>query len=480
MPGTVLLITSDGALRRQVASALEAIESAFTPVADAAEATDFLSNNAAELVVCDFPTFDQLRQQRPGLCTVLIADAGDAGQTIEAMKRGALDCLVRPLRHEDLVHRLREAIRLCRDAQEPVRPKERKAGPLPAVRLVGQSPAMQQVYKQIGLLAGREINVLITGESGTGKELVARSLHEHSGRAGKPFMAVNCAAIPETLLESELFGHERGAFTGAEKQRIGRFEECHGGTLFLDEVGDMPASTQAKLLRVLQDGAVQRLGGNTVVKVDVRILAATHQPLEQMVAEKRFRQDLFYRLKVATIDMPPLREREVDAVLLAHHFVDRLYHQGQTAIRGFAPEAVSALLAYPWPGNVRELENVIKAAAVVARGTVFRPEFLPPQIAGGRGRGGAKETAGGSGPVSTTGGTSLRELARAVVVDPQRRGAAFADAVGGMEKAVILAALEHVGGRATVAAELLGISRTTLRKKMAEHQIVVRLQADAV
>jgi two-component system nitrogen regulation response regulator GlnG len=408
---------------------------------------------------------------------VVLANTADSQEVIESIKHGVLDCLTRPMQHEEVVRRLGDALRLAGEPAAPPR-RKRAQGPRPGVRLVGQSPAMQEVYRQIGLFAPQEINVLITGESGTGKELVARAIVEHSPLADKPFMAINCAAIPETLLESELFGHEKGAFTGADRQRIGRFEQCHGGTLLLDEVGDLPPATQGKLLRVLQDRSFQRVGGNETITADVRILAATHQPLEQMIAERRFRQDLYYRLKVATIHMPALREREVDAVLLAHYFMDRIGRQMGSQVRSFDPEAVAVMLAYPWPGNVRELENVIRSSLAMARGAVFRLEYLPEHVRAARTRRGAAE--GGAEAPASPGSTAappeaIEAWVEAVLREGRLEGERpFLNAVAHLERVLIRQALSQTGGRLIHAAELLGISRTTLRKKMRDHGIVVK------
>jgi two-component system nitrogen regulation response regulator GlnG len=345
-------------------------------------------------------------------------------------------------------------------------PKEDMA----ADRIVGQSPAMKEVYKLIGLVAPRDVNVLITGESGTGKELVARAIVHHSLRKDGPFLAVNCAAIPETLLESELFGHEKGAFTGADVRRIGKFEQCHGGTLFLDEVGDIPVSTQAKLLRVLQDNKIQRLGGAEVIRCDVRIIAATHQSLERLIQEQRFRQDLLYRVKVASIDVPPLREREVDVVLLAHYFVDRHKRGLGVHIQSFAPETLPILLKYPWPGNVRELENAMKSALVVARGPVLRPEFLPEHVRKGAEAGPPSDSTAQA-PEAESPAGQLRSVAESLIAQPALRGRLYDTASAMIEREIIRVCLERTRGQVAPAARLLGISRTTLRKKMARHGI---------
>jgi len=472
MPEKILLIGTDAAVKGQVRNACEelGVEMACADTFEEVEKT--APSWIPDLVLCDFATFEKVRARWRGVCAVLVAEGTDSEQAIESIKQGALDYLLKPLDAEVLLRRIREALRISRDIHVPA-VYEAPQEDVGVERIVGQSPAMQEVYKLIGLLAPREINVLITGESGTGKELVARAIYHHSARRGKPFLAVNCAAIPETLLESELFGHEKGAFTGADLRRIGKFEQCDGGTLFLDEVGDIPLTTQAKLLRVLQDGTFQRLGGTATVRCDVRILAATNQDLERLIEQRRFRQDLFYRLKVASIEVPPLREREVDVVLLAHYFVKRLNPQIGTQIRNFAPEVLPALLAYPWPGNVRELENAIKASLAVARGTTFRLEFLPEHI-----RGYVPPAGGRPAPAAKRRGAhtleaDLRRVAEALVADAGPEGRLYETAITAFEREMIRAALERTRGRLAPAARFLGISRTTLRKKMHQYGIEI-------
>ncbi len=467
MIGLVLVITDNAAEARQLTRACDALGVGIHVVGTCDAAMTYLNSGSAELIVGHFEAILEMRQLRPGLHTIVLASASDSGQIIESIKRGVLDVLTRPMNHDVLVKRLGDALKLAEEALQP--PLERrKKGTGSGVRVVGQSPAMQDVYRQIGMIAPREINVLITGESGTGKELVAKAIVEHSARSDKPFMAINCAAIPDQLLESELFGHEKGSFTGADKRRVGKFEQCDGGTLFLDEIGDLPLLTQAKLLRVLQDHSFQRVGGNQTFKSDVRIIAATHQSLEEMIAKKQFRQDLYYRLKVATIHLPALREREVDAVLLAHYFMDRIGRQMKSEVRAFAPETVAALVAYPWPGNVRELENVIRSALAMARGTVLRREFLPERITG----------AGIAEPLSavTEGRPEDEALGTWIegLLKRGRAGNAYDKAVGQVERVLIYKTLSQTQGHLVQAAELLGISRTTLRKKMREHKISVK------
>src|SRR5690606_15087222 len=308
----------------------------------------------------------------------------------EAMKRGALDYLVKPFQVAEVLACVQKALR-TRSLEREVRHLRREAGAGGGGdRLVGRSPAVLEVFKTIGRVAPRDVAVLITGESGTGKERVARAIHQASPRAGGAFVAVNAAAIPRDLLESELFGHEKGAFTGAIEARPGRFREASGGTLFLDEIGDMPLELQAKLLRVLQSGEVTSVGGKRAEKVDVRIVAATHRDLDAMVREGRFREDLLYRLRVVPIAIPPLRERPEDIPVLAEHFVARYAAELGTEARWLSEDTIDHLCSYDWPGNVRELENAIKRALVLAGREVLAPEdfaFLrsapAPEPAGG-------------------------------------------------------------------------------------------------
>jgi two-component system nitrogen regulation response regulator GlnG len=489
MSGRVVLMSSDPQVGRQVEQACGQLELSLQTVAHAEQAEEAITAAMPDLVLLDvtesgrsgFADFDRLRRQWPRLCTILVAERTRSDQAIEAMKHGAIDYLLKPLQHDELVNHLAATLRISRDMTVPtVYDASRDT---PGDRIIGEAPVMHEVFKLIGLIAPREVNVLITGESGTGKELVARALYHHGKRRDHPFLAVNCAAIPETLLESELFGHEKGAFTGADIRRIGKFEQCNRGTLFLDEIGDLPLSTQAKLLRVLQDGSFQRLGSAETIHCDVRIIAATNQNLEQLIAERRFRQDLYYRLKVTSIDLPPLRDREVDAVLLAHYFVRRFNHQFGTQIGRFAPEVLPALLAYSWPGNVRELENVIKSSLVVARGTVFQLAFLPEHIRAARANlatsvlSGTIRTSGTGTPptvesASTGDGPAgvddLEGLCRRLVQHRPFHGQIYRLATQAAECQAIRACLEQTAGQVAPAAKLLGISRTTLRKKMSE------------
>ena len=389
---------------------------------------------------------ERLGPMRSDCAVVIITAQNTFENAVEAMKRGALDYLVKPFgvgevrALEQEVHELRREV-----AKRTV----------PGDRMVGKSPALLEIFKTVGRLAGRDVSVLVTGESGTGKELVARALHAASARAEGPFVAVNTAAIPRELLESELFGHERGAFTGAVEARIGRFSEASGGTLFLDEIGDMPVDLQAKLLRVLQSSEVTPVGGRRAERVDVRIVAATHRDLDAAVAKGDFREDLLYRLRVVPLHIPPLRERREDVPVLAHHFVERYAEELGTGSRLLAEDTVNRLCAHDWPGNVRELENAIKRALVLATGEILLPEdfsFLDASAAPGRD------------------GPDLEQLVRAEVRAILEVGDenVYRSVLERIERPLLETVLAKTDGNQIRAAALLGINRNTLRKKIVE------------
>jgi len=325
-------------------------------------------------------TLQHIKAANPKQLVIFMTAFGTAQTAIEAMKFGAFDYVVKPFDPPKLLAMVESALRTQADNKSAagykpvINTEEHKEG------IVGASPAMQQVFKIIGQFAASDASVMITGESGTGKELVARSLHRHSHRASKPYVAVNCAAIPENLIESELFGHERGSFTGATAQRLGKFEQCDGGTIFLDEIGDMTPTTQTKILRVLQEGDIQRVGGVDTIKVNVRVVAATNKDLEALVREKKFREDLYYRLNVVRVKLPPLRERTEDVPQIVDFFVQNLAKAKKVKARKVSPEAMALLTAYPWPGNVRELENVVYRSAVAATGDAILPKDLPDEV----------------------------------------------------------------------------------------------------
>jgi two-component system nitrogen regulation response regulator GlnG len=399
---------------------------------------------------------------------ITLAKAADAA--IEAMKQGAYDYLFKPLDLHQLRRVVGEALEVGRLMRAPAVVAETAAGPDGEGAIVGSCPAMREVYKAIGRVAAQNVPVLITGESGTGKELVARAIYQHGPRAKAPFLALNCAAIPEGLLESELFGHEKGAFTGADRKRIGKFEQCNGGTLFLDEVGDMPLALQAKMLRLLQEQAFERVGGNETVRTDVRLLAATHRDLKAASAEGKFRPDLYYRLGVFTIHLPPLRERGDDLPLLIRHYLRRFGRELGRDIHAIADEALGRLRNYPWPGNIRELQSVLKQALLQASGTVLLPTFLPEPL------GGPSEPATVSPPA---GGEDLGLEAFIL----QRLGPdacdLYAETHRQVDRLLLPRVLEHTRGNQHQAARVLGIARQTLRLKLRELGLHVTRSVEA-
>jgi two-component system nitrogen regulation response regulator GlnG len=327
--------------------------------------------------------------------------------------------------------------------------------------IIGRCPAMAEVYKAIGRVADQNVIVLITGESGTGKELVARAIYQHSRRSAKPFLAINCAAIPESLLESELFGHEKGAFTGADRRRIGKFEQCNGGTLFLDEIGDMPLATQGKILRLLQDQKFERVGGNETIQTDVRVITATNRDLKALSEQGKFRPDLYYRLSVFTIRLPPLRDRGDDLPMLVQYYLRRFGRELHRDVREVAPEAMERLRAYPWPGNVRELQSVVKQALLHATGGVLIPAFLPDRSSGG-----------GDGLVTATDVPTADSAFRFEEFIRQRLEAGSTDLHAEshleLDRILLPAVLRFTNGNQLHAAKILGMARQTLRLRLRE------------
>ncbi len=404
--------------------------------------------------------FDKIKEIAPKVPVVIITAFAATDTAIEAMKRGAFDYLLKPVDLHHLRVVMERAIELRRMQSVPAvfdQPEaavdETKPGTDP---IIGRSAAMQDVYKTVGRIAHQDITVLILGESGTGKELVARALFQHSKRANRPFLAINCAAIPDALLESELFGHERGAFTGADRQRIGKFEQADGGTIFLDEIGDMSSATQAKVLRVLQNQQFERVGGQDTLSVDTRVITATNRNLEAEVAAGRFRQDLFYRLNGVTITLPALRDRKDDIPLLVDHFIRLANRKLDKHVTTIAPEALRVLSTHAWPGNVRELQNVVRYAVIQAVGDVLTTECLPASV-----RGGIVPQPGRS----PEDGLDIRKLTRDLLAfgSPD----IYRGIISEVDRVVLAEVLKHVANNQVHASELLGISRTTLRAKLA-------------
>jgi two-component system, NtrC family, nitrogen regulation response regulator GlnG len=396
--------------------------------------------------------FRKVHALAPKRPVVFITAHGTAQTAIEAMKGGAFDYLVKPLDLDRLTGVLDRAFEAARLMGVPaLLPAED-----PGDQIVGRSPVMQETCKAIGRVAPQDVNVLILGESGTGKELVARALYSHSRRADRPFLALNCAAIPEQLLESELFGHEQGAFTGADRRRIGKFEQCHGGTLFLDEIGDMPLALQAKILRVLQDQQFQRVGGGETLQARVRVLAATNQDLPQLIAAGRFRKDLYYRLNAVTISVPPLRERLADVAELANYFLFRFDRELGLDLYGFAPEVLDRLQAYSWPGNVRELQGVVKQAMLNASGRLILPEFLPAQF--------HAEPAPAGAPAPDADDLAVGPLIESLL--PTANGRLYEEVIGAVERILFTRVLRQTHGHQGQASEMLGLNRATLRHRL--------------
>lgn len=401
--------------------------------------------------------FTEINQFDPQLPVVMMTAFTTTDTAIEAMKRGAFDYLIKPVDLKQLRAVVAKAIDRRRMTQVPADADSIGELQIPSETMVGRSPEMQSVYKAIGRVAATDINVLILGESGTGKEVVARAIHHHSRRNKQPLLAINCAAIPETLLESELFGHERGSFTGAERRHVGKFEQASGGTLFLDEIGDMTGPTQAKFLRVLQDQRFERVGGNETIQTDARVIAATNQNLEQLAASGQFRSDLYYRLKVYTIILPALRNRLQDLPALIDHFI-RLYNSGVGKnVRSVSPESLELMSKHSWPGNVRELQGAIKYALVNATYDVITPDCLPESI--------NRESQSTSHQCEAVESRfHLESLISARLSQGDQD--LYQNIHLAVDKLLMEQVLNFVGGNQVEAARRLGISRTTLRAKL--------------
>jgi two-component system nitrogen regulation response regulator GlnG len=429
----------------------------------ALEALDRVSHESPQVVVSDIRMpglsglefMQQLRSKLPSTPVIIMTAYSDLESAVAAFQGGAFEYLPKPF---DVDH----AIELVRRAMdESLRQVEAPPAVEEAPEILGQAPAMQEVFRAIGRLAQSQATVMITGESGTGKELVARALHRHSPRSAKAFIAINTAAIPKDLLESELFGHERGAFTGAQAMRRGRFEQAEGGTLFLDEIGDMPPDLQTRLLRVLSDGQFYRVGGHTPLAANVRVIAATHQELESRVKQGLFREDLYHRLNVIRLRLPPLRERHDDIPALARHFLAKSAHDLGVEGKRLTDAATQFLQAQEWPGNVRQLENVCHWLTVMAPGQVVDVKDLPPEV-----RGDAAAT------TAVEDGDWRRVLEREVAARLARGESDIADPLTrDFETVLIMKALQHTGGRRIEAAGLLGIGRNTLTRKVQDLKI---------
>jgi two-component system nitrogen regulation response regulator GlnG len=406
--------------------------------------------------------YRQIRRIDARIPVVFATTAKGADAAIEAMKEGAYDYLFKPLDLDQLRRVVGDALEVARRMRQPAVLTE-TPDPDTEGAIIGNCPAMQQVYKAVGRVAAQDVPVLITGESGTGKELVARAIYQHSSRKDQPFLALNCAAIPENLLESELFGHEKGSFTGADRKRIGKFEQCSGGTLFLDEIGDMPLALQSKMLRVLQEQSFERVGGNETVRTDVRLISATHRDLKALAAAGRFREDLYYRLGVFAVQLPPLRDRGDDLAVLVRYFVRRFGRELSRDVREVSDEALAALRAYPWPGNLRELQSVLKQALLRATGPVLLPGMLPDLTTAPLTPAAAGTPAGRSG---------LEEFIRKRLAEGSED--LHEEALWELDLILLPLVMEHTRGNQFQAAKVLGVARQTLRRRLRELHITPR------
>ena len=463
------------------------------PAESAKQALKLIAESTPDAVMLDvvlpdgdgLDVFEQIKAIDAQLPVVIMTGGQDGQTAIKAMQQGALDYLVKPLDVRSLNKVVRQALEVRRLMVEPVSIEQTDEAPIIGSSMIGCSPAMQEVFKAIGRVAAQNISVLIRGESGTGKELVARAIYQNGQRSDKPFVAINCAAIPEALLESELFGHEKGSFTGADRKRIGKIEQCDGGTLFLDEIGDMEAPLQSKLLRVLQEKQFERVGGSETISADVRILAATHQGIEEMCESGKFREDLYYRLNGYTVSLPAVRDRENDVELLIEFFRKTANQELGKEINRIAPEAIAKLKAYSWPGNVRQLQSVVHQAIVQSSGTVLLADFLPNLInreSGGQPIAAATdlvETSETAAESTTPQPAKEEELSESISDLIQRHRSHYSatlydNVIEEVERELIATILNGCGGNLTEAAKQLGITRTTVRSKVNKLGIGIR------
>lgn len=452
----VLLAEDDRAARSTLVEFLTGLGYAVTEASSGTVALDKIREEPFDIVVTDLkmPGADgmeilkRVQGDIPQTLGILITGYGSIQNAIQAMKLGAFDYLLKPLDLEELqlvLERALEFQRLHRENRQYRRDLQRQFG---FEHIIGHSEPMREIFDLVQKVADSDSIVLIYGESGTGKELVAKALHYHSLRSEKPLVPINCAAIPAELLESELFGYEKGAFTGAHRTKIGRFEYANGGTLLLDEIGEMNPHLQVKLLRVLQERAIERLGGVKPIPVDVRIIAATHQDLDKSIQEGKFREDLYYRLSVIPVHIPPLRERKEDIPILIEHFLEKFNREKHRDVKGIAEDALERLILYPWPGNVRELENLMERLVVLKRTDTIQVEDLPEKLSG----------------------EPVQEFLGRFMLPAE--GINFSTAVHQFERELILQALQRTKGVKKEAARLLHMKRTTLIQKMKRKQIL--------
>ncbi len=462
--GHILLVEDDMPVRDIIAAALRPENFRVTTASSLAERDRILENEHFDLMITDIGLADgdaldslgPVRDQQPDLPIIAISAQNSFGTALRASEIGVFEYFPKPFDIDELIAAARQATRLTSNADSP------QGGQPDGLPLIGRSPPMQQVYRLITRLLNNDLSALLLGESGTGKELVAQAIHELGHRKNGPFVAVNMAAIPSELIEAELFGHEKGAFTGAVGDRPGKFEQADGGTLFLDEIGDMPIETQTRLLRILQSGEIVRVGSDQSRRVDVRIVAATHQDMTALIAEGRFRQDLYYRINVVPIHLPPLRERTEDIDALCDHFLAQAVQEGLPNKR-LDPAARALLRRLPWNGNVRELKNLILRLAATEREEVIGEDRIADHVGQGGGDTG--------GALFDNLARPVRALAASLLDDPDCEGHIYAQALARFEKPLLTEVLMQANGNQIKAANLLGINRNTLRKKLTDYEI---------
>jgi two-component system NtrC family response regulator/two-component system nitrogen regulation response regulator GlnG len=467
---TILIVDDEKSIRYSLKRMMEGKYSILT-AQNGEEALDRVKESSPDLIIMDIKmpgrngidVLKEIRSIDPKSLVIIMTAYGTTETAIEAMKYGAFDYILKPFPIPQMKGLVEKALSLRRMMKQEVIyastvGEETDEGE----RIIGSSPKMQEIYKIVGQIAPSDVTVLLRGESGTGKELFARAIYQHSSRSNLPFLPVNCAAIPDTLLESELFGHEKGSFTGATSRRIGKLEQCQGGTIFLDEVGDMSLSTQAKLLRVLQEKSFERLGGTETIKVDIRLIVATNKDLEEAIADGKFREDLYYRLNVVSIMIPPLKERKEDIPELASYFLKKFNRELKKGIVGITPSAMAKIASYGWPGNVRQLENVLKRAMVLCQGEwILEDQLLFEK---GWERREAEEEPNKKN-VEDLLDALFEELSTGPVTSQDL------DMISSLERGLILRALQKTRGNQLKAAALLGINRSTLRGKMERYNI---------
>ncbi len=466
---TILVVDDDKSIRYSLKRMLEGNFSILT-AQNGEEALNRIKENPPDLIIMDIKmpgrngidVLKEIKSIDPKSLVIMMTAYGTTETAIEAMKYGAFDYILKPFPIPQMKGLVEKAISLRKLMKEEVTYPFIEGGEGDGERIIGSSSKMQEIYKMVGQVAPSDVTVLVRGESGTGKELLARAIYHHSLRSNRPFLPVNCAAIPDTLLESELFGHEKGAFTGASSRRIGKLEQCQGGTIFLDEIGDMSLSTQAKLLRVLQERTFERLGGMETIKVDVRIIVATNKDLEEAISNGRFREDLYYRLNVVSINIPSLRERKEDVPELVSYFMKKFNRELKKGIVGITPAAMEKIASCGWPGNVRQLENVLKRAMVLCQGEwILEDQLL---LEKGWEKREAEEDLSKK-PVEDLLDILFEELSKGSGSSQEM------DMSSILERGLILRALQRTKGNQVQAAQLLGINRSTLRGKMERYHI---------